>query len=105
MTDPTESEIQKAVLQFLSVSRIFHYRNNSGAYLAEHGSYIRYGLPGSPDIIAVINGKYIGLEIKRRKGKQDPDQVEFQRVLEKAGGEYYIVRSVDDVVSIIKQAR
>jgi hypothetical protein len=46
-----EKEIQKAILDYLALKRYFHCRNNSGAYKAEHGSYIRYGTPGSPDVL------------------------------------------------------
>ncbi len=99
----TENQIQDAILGLLTAMRIFHYRNNSGAYQAEHGSYIRYGAQGSPDIIMVVNGIYIGLEVKREGEKQKSSQIAFQASLEKAGGKYHIVRSVDDVIKILKK--
>ena len=64
-----EKEIQKAILNYLALKRYFHWRNTSGAYKAEHGSYVRYGTPGSPDIILIKNGFVWGIEVKTERGK------------------------------------
>ena len=56
------------------------------------------GVVGMPDIVAVRDGKYIGIEVKVPGKKQNPNQVEFQRKLEKAGGVYLLVTSVEEVV-------
>jgi penicillin-binding protein-related factor A (putative recombinase) len=100
----TEKATQHACLQFLEASNIFHYRNNSGAMVSEYNGkkrFMRFGASGSPDIIAVINGRYIGFEIKDTKGKQSESQIAFQKNLEKAGGAYHIIKSIDDFISII----
>lgn len=60
----------------------------------------KYSKTGVPDIILVHNGIFIGLEVKRPKGKQSDNQVEFQKGLERAGGKYYLVTSLDDVTKI-----
>ena len=94
-----ESDVQKAIIQYLEVKHIFHYRNNSGAYKAEHGSFIRYGAVGSPDIICVINGQYVGIEVKRPGGRLSPFQKIFAENLVKAGGRYILAFSIDDVIA------
>ena len=98
----TEKSTQAAVMQYLDIRGIFHYRNNSGAMRAAHGGYIRFGAKGSPDIVAVLKGQYIGLEIKDIKGKQSDSQKEFQTALENAGGVYMLVRDVDEVIHIFE---
>jgi hypothetical protein len=50
--------------------------------------FMRFGSAGSPDIVCVIGGQYIGIEVKRKGGKQSEAQKEFQASLETAGGEY-----------------
>jgi hypothetical protein len=50
-----------------------------------------------PDILAVINGQFVGFEVKTPRGKQSPDQLIFQRRLERNGGKYHLVRSLEDV--------
>lgn len=102
----TEKATQKACIDYLVANSIFHYRNNSGAMPVESkGSrrFIRFGATGSPDIIVVIKGQYIGFEIKDIKGKQSPGQTIFQESLEKAGGAYHVIRSIDEFLKIIIQ--
>jgi len=73
-------------------------------YLAIRGHFtfpILQGLGahrGIADIIACKNGKTIFLEVKTPRGKQSPDQQEFQRQIESVGGVYIIVRSLDDLI-------
>jgi penicillin-binding protein-related factor A (putative recombinase) len=106
-----EKATQEAALQLLTAKRIFHYRQNTGSYersyTTKNGvakkSYIAYGTPGATDILAVIKGKYVGIEIKDTKGKQSEDQVKFQEALEKAGGTYLLIRNIDDLIQFLEK--
>jgi len=84
-------------------------RSNSLAVQTAKGHYIMTGKKGSPDILVLIKDKVmmtwmktIALEVKSAKGKQSTDQKEWQDKFEKLGGEYYIVRSVEEVRNIIE---
>ena len=92
-----ESHIQKAIVEYLEYRDIFHYRNNSGAFKREDGHFYRFGAKGSPDIVCVIDGKFVGIEVKRYGGKQSDYQKDFQSNLEAAGGRYLLAYSVEDV--------
>ena len=94
-----ESELQKSILQYLTLKRVFHYRNNSGAFKRDDGHFYRFGALGSPDIVCVIGGQYVGIEVKRPGGKQSEHQKEFQRNLETAGGKYLLAYSLSDVMN------
>jgi VRR-NUC domain len=94
-----ESDLQRQILDYLALKRIFHYRNNSGAFDNGHGHFYRFGAPGSPDIICVIKSQYVGIEVKRPGGKQSEYQKEFQRKLEAAGGKYILAHSLDELLS------
>src|SRR5882762_7269684 len=96
-----ESDTQRAILDYLALKRIFHYRNNSGAFKDAQNHFYRFGALGSPDIICVILGIFVGIEVKAPKGKQSEHQVEFQRQLELAGGKYILAYSLDDVIATI----
>jgi hypothetical protein len=69
----------------------------------ERGEYgiafalVRFGTPGSPDIIVVHVGRPYFLEVKRPGTYQSADQKEFQESSEKAGAYYAVVRSIEDV--------
>lgn len=96
-----ESDVQRAILDYLALKRIFHYRNNSGAFKRDDGHFYRFGALGSPDIVCVVNGQYVGIEVKAPGGKQSEHQKEFQRRLEEAGGRYLLACSLDDVIGNI----
>jgi predicted LPLAT superfamily acyltransferase len=96
-----EAPIQRAILDYLTLKRIFHYRNNSGAFVDSQKHFYRFGALGSPDIICVIKGQFVGIEVKTLKGKQSDHQKEFQERLEAAGGRYLLARSLDDVMKCL----
>ena len=97
----TEKATQAAILKYLTAKRIFHYRNNSGAFKRDDGHFYRFGALGSPDIVCVFKGRYIGIECKDIKGKQNENQIAFQKALEDAGGLYLLVQSLDDITKIL----
>lgn len=97
-----EKEIQKQIIEYLQFKNIFHYRNNTGTFSNNKGGFYSFGAVGSPDVICVIDGIYIGLEVKKPGGKQSENQKAFQKNLEAAGGKYFLVYSLDDVIKIIK---
>jgi hypothetical protein len=94
---PLEKEIQTSICQYPDVRRHFWWRNNSGAFETEHGGFVRFGTPGSPDIIVVKDGRAIFLEVKRSGSYQSPEQKEFQRKAERVGAVYAVARSIEDV--------
>lgn len=87
-----ESDIVKAIMKFLkTVPRCFAWK--------EHGGM--YGTAGIPDIIACIDGKFYGFEVKTDVGKPTKLQEATIRKINRAGGTAVVVRSVDDVKSIL----
>ena len=102
-----ESSILQACLVYLSYKpEVYWIRNNSGAaQTIRHGrpgGYIQFGKKGSPDIVICHNGQYIGLEVKSPTGHQSGDQKQAEADIRKAGGLYYIIRSVDELQRIIE---
>ena len=81
-------------------------RNNSFAGYIERPNqtrgFIKNNKPGAPDIIVCYQGNYVGLEVKSKKGRQSDSQKDAEERILDAGGEYHIVRSVEDVQEIIK---
>lgn len=59
---------------------------------------------GSPDIVCIIKGRYVGLEVKTPKGKLSEDQAEFHRQILKAGGIVFTVRSLDEAMDAVEDA-
>jgi hypothetical protein len=69
-----EADVQRATLDYLTLKGIFHYRNNSGAFVDAQKHFYRFGVLGSPDIVCVVKGQYVGIEVKGSKGKQSDNQ-------------------------------
>lgn len=97
-----ETAIVNAICEYLSVKQHFFWRQNTGGMYREGRffSLPRFSLKGVPDIILVKSGIFVGLEVKTEKGRQSPGQKEFQEKVTKAGGCYYTVRSIDDVIKL-----
>lgn len=96
-----EAETQSTILQYLTLKHIFHYRNNTGAFRTARGGFYHFGEVGSPDIICVVKGRFIGIECKSLTGKLNDNQLDFKERLEEAGGMYITARSLDDVRKVL----
>ena len=87
-----EADIVKAILKYLkTVPKCFFWK--------EHGGM--YGTAGIPDIIACINGRFYGFEVKTEDGRPTKLQESTIRKIKNAGGIALIVRSVDEVKAVI----
>lgn len=60
----------------------------------------KYTPKGLPDIIVVAGGIFWGLEVKKKGSYQSKEQKEFEEWVRKHGGNYAVVRSVDDVQAL-----
>lgn len=60
-----------------------------------------YGTAGIPDIIACINGRFYGFEVKTEDGRPTKLQESTIRKIKNAGGIALVVRSVDEVKAVI----
>lgn len=87
-----EADIVKAILKYLkTVPKCFFWK--------EHGGM--YGRAGIPDIIACIDGKFYGFEVKTEIGRPTKLQNSTMAKIRNAGGIAQVVRSVEDVKVVI----
>lgn len=102
----TEAMIQRAIMDYLeTMSRrmpLYFFRAGSGAVKTQQGRYFKTGKPGVPDIVACLNGRWVGFEVKTAKGRQSQAQKRAEQDIQWACGEYYVVRSVDDVRKVVE---
>ena len=87
-----ESDIKLQIKHFLAIKHIFNYHNLQGL-----GCYW-----GVPDRIMHLNGQIVYLEIKTPKGKLSPHQEEFQAQCEADKVPYFVVRSLEEVITILE---
>ncbi len=98
-----EQAIQKQIIEYLTITGWFVIKNNTvGIWKAKTKSYIPNQSKGLADLTAIKNGRVIMIEVKKKYGKQSPNQVEFQDKWESKGGEYILAYSLDEVIKKIK---
>lgn len=59
-----------------------------------------YTPPGLPDCVVIVKGRFIGLEFKGSSGKLSEFQMDCGKRIIEAGGDYYIIRSIEDIQKI-----
>ena len=105
-TEMSEHEVQTTIIDWLKMKRIFFWRANNGAMSIAHkgkSRFIRFGKKGSPDIFVIVGGKIFGIEVKAANGYQSQVQREFETEFTRAGGEYILAYSLEDVTHIFER--
>lgn len=112
-----EKVIQADILKYLESTGLLFWRQNSGLIPVPTGRMgangkprmrmVKLGTEGLPDIIAVLppSGRFLGLEVKSATGKLREAQILFAQKLISSGGEYCVVRSVEDAKLAIENAK
>lgn len=105
--EPKESEVLRAVCEYLQAKRHFFWRNNSTGVQRttadgkQFWTTNKYSIKGGPDIIVITDGGYaVFLECKRPSGRLSPDQELFKRKCEVLGAEYYRITNIDQLIEI-----
>ena len=101
-----ESEIQSAIIDYLKMleqqGKLFFHRSNNNTVYDPIGKRFRSLAKGQkkgfPDILVLFHGKCIGIEVKTDTGRQSKEQKEIEKQFKENGAEYYVVRSVNDVI-------
>jgi hypothetical protein len=101
----TENEIQREILDALSlIPGVCAWRNNTGVSRSG-GRYVRFGIAGQGDITGLLRGgRRLEIEVKTAKGKVSPEQVAFGESITSKGGLYIVARCVEDALAAIRAA-
>lgn len=102
-----ESDIQVACVSWFRMAYpeylCFSVPNGGSRNAIEAANLKREGaLAGVADLIVVIQGKVIFIEMKASKGRQSQNQLDFEKKVTRLGFDYYICRSLRDFISIIE---
>jgi hypothetical protein len=102
-----ETDIHNRIL--VALSREFHprgifWRQNAGRIRSDRGAWVSLGPPGIADIVGVIDGRGVFVEVKTKTGKQREAQRKFQKAIEKAGGIYILARSPEEAIEKVEAA-
>lgn len=106
-----EQIIQKQVMEYLKLKRIWFRRFNTG----RRGG-VQYGSVGMGDILCTFPKHFVcanydtshdicllWLEIKTPKGQQSLDQIKFMDEVREEGHYYAVIRSIEDLEAVLKE--
>lgn len=100
-----ETELQRAILDYLKIRGHLVKRNQSGM-IKKDSHFIHMGEKGWPDIIGIagsrnaeLYGKFIGIEVKLPKGKTTPAQEEILGEIRSRNGIAFVAHSLDEVIA------
>ncbi len=79
------------------------FRVEQGMKILRNARIITFGLPGSSDILGVLNGRFVAPEVKTRTGKQRELQINFERAFRRAGGLYLLARSPEEALEGLRR--
>jgi len=104
---PSEHDIQSAILNILPYYGVYAWRNNSGMLAVGEGKYrrmVRMGKAGMPDILGVQKntGKLVAIEVKRTGNKPTMLQEQTMNELRNYGAIVFVATSIDDVKTYLK---
>jgi len=96
-----ESDIQRAILEYLLAKKVFCWRNHTTGVYDPRKKVFRSltgagALKGVADILGIYQGRPLAIEVKTRKGKPNEFQVAFLDKFRASGGIAFIACSVDD---------
>jgi hypothetical protein len=95
---------------------VWNHPTGTGRSLT-HDGVIRFGLPGSPDIIGLMQtiikpqhvglmfGRAIGIECKSATGKQREQQRHFQLAWESRGGIYLLANNLIEFDAAVRECK
>lgn len=106
-----ETMIQRAIINLFGVienvapGRFFFQRTNNVGVWDQKRNCHRQLPPGCrkgfPDLVCIIDGKFVGFEVKNETGKMSEYQIYMQERITRAGGSYHVVKSVEETKAIL----
>lgn len=104
-----EHNLQVSIVQFLRYQGyiVFAIANGGSRNVVEAVNLKKEGvLAGVADLQVILkDGRSIFLELKTAKGKQSQSQIDFENNLKELGHNYYVIRSIDEVINILDKFR
>lgn len=107
MAEIKEIDIQNEIRLALRNEAII-FRANVGTFSTADGRYISTGLPkGFSDLFGtrIKDGRSIYIEVKTKKGKPSPEQINFISQMKAAGAIAGICRSKEEAIRLVNDSR
>jgi Holliday junction resolvase len=87
-----ESKLQDACVKVLKERGIYYINVYGSGRTAK----------GAPDLIACVNGRFVGFELKVGNNEMQADQIIHMRRIKRSGGLHYVPRTVEEFRNILE---
>lgn len=100
-----ERDILAAIRVYLRQRHVTHWRVPTTGQVSSHtaSGFQHNPARGMPDLLCILGGQFLGIEVKTATGRLRPAQVAFRDAVHHAGGLYLVARSVDDVQRLLDE--
>ena len=104
--EKAEREIENEIFQYFSrVPGCLIYKTGMTG-MSKGGRHVKSNpmeIKGRSDLVMCYHGRYIAIEVKKKGGKQRPDQIEFEQRVKACGGIYWLVFSLEQTIEKFKK--
>jgi hypothetical protein len=104
-----ESQLQYEILRIFGARPDLRlWRSSTGKGISMDGRRVlSFGVTGQADLSGIVagSGRRLEVEIKSATGRQSPEQVAFQAMIQRFGGIYVVARSIEDVERALSHAK
>lgn len=105
-----ETQIQRQILDWLVIQekqgKLWYTRLQNNAIRNGHPVKNKHSKTGLADIMILIQGVILFMEVKSKRGKQTDNQKDFQQAVKKHGKQIYvIVRSLEEAIREVENAK
>lgn len=108
---PSEARLQSDCFQWFHNSfpsqrqMLFHVQNKARNAIEGNKFKAMGVVKGISDLILILPGRVVFIELKTRVGRQSPEQSQFQHKCQTRGHEYRIVRSLEEFQEFVLSIR
>ena len=98
-----EKDVQRQILDYCKVMRIFVQRRNvAGVQRLNGGKYVQLGKRGMSDLWGIVRGVHFECEVKRPGKKPTPEQIEWLNDCAAAGARAFWADSLEQFIEGLK---
>jgi Holliday junction resolvase-like predicted endonuclease len=100
------NSLTKAIINYITLKGGYAVRiNTQGQYDEKRGIWRKsHTRLGTSDVIACYRGQFVSVEVKVGKDRQSPEQVKTEQDVKRAGGLYWMVRTLDEFIELFENS-
>lgn len=92
-----EKKLQNVIIDLLNINGVGFFWQNDSFGIKGRKRENRYRPNGVPDILGIVDGRFIAVEVKGPRGRLSDSQIKFKNAFQANGGVYILARSISDV--------